>query len=248
MKWVSLSALALAFVVIAPTAAADVQWRVFQLRREQCFNSAGEYTLEQSIHGCSELIRMRSIDGDGRAQAFKLRGDRYRQLEDFEAAEADYTQVIRMRGDHPGAYYRRSEVYLAQGRYPAALDDADATVRIAPDQPGGYRVRCQARLEMHAETAAALNDCNTALEYHSSNTGALSARGVLYLQTRRYDEAWADFDAALLHLGPHAHGLYGRGLAAQRLGRPNQAGADIARALELDPEIAATYAGYGVTR
>jgi tetratricopeptide (TPR) repeat protein len=71
---------------------------------------------EESIRGCSDLISMRSITGNGRAQAYKLRGDRYRELHDWDHALADYSQVIRMRGDHPGAYYRRSEVYLGAGR------------------------------------------------------------------------------------------------------------------------------------
>jgi lipoprotein NlpI len=45
----------------------------------------------------------------------------------------------------------------------------------------------------------------------------------------------------------HAHYVYGRGVAALRLGRASDAQSDIAGALSLDPSIAETFAGYGIT-
>jgi tetratricopeptide (TPR) repeat protein len=235
-------------MTLAAPAAGDVQWYVFDLRRRQCYNSGNEFTPEQSIRGCSDVISMRSVTGDGRAQAFKLRGDRYRQLGDYERAIADYSQVIRMRGDHPAAYYRRSEVYLAQARYDLAMADADHVVEIAPDAPGGYRVRCEVRLAQRIELATALADCSRTLELNSIDTAALAARGVLRLLANSNQEAWSDFDAAIFNGRREARTLYGRGIAAIRLGRSREGGADIAAAEQLQPEITATFASYGVTR
>lgn len=241
-------AAALGLVVIATPAAADTQWHVFDLRRQQCYNSANSFTPEQSIRGCSDIITMRSVTGNGRAQAFKLRGDRYRELRDYERALADYNQVISMRGDHPGAYYRRSEVYLAQGRYDLAMTDAERVIQIAPDAPGGYRVRCEIRIAQNVELNAARADCNEALRINSIDTAALAARGVLNLRAGASQEAWSDFDAAIFNGRREARTLYGRGLAAIRLGRAREGRADIAEAERLGPEISATYASYGVTR
>jgi len=247
MRRVAIALVGAAYLgVTAPPVAADVQWYVFDLRRRQCYNDMGEFTDEQSIRGCSDLISQRGINGDGRAQAYKLRGDRYRVNRDYERALADYNQVIRMRGDHPGAYYRRSEVYLAQGQYDLALADAERVIVMVPETPGGYRVRCEIRIATH-QFEAARADCNQALEINSIDTAALAARGVLNLRARANQEAWTDFDASIFNGRREARTLYGRGLAATRLGRVREGGADIAAAEQLDPEIAATFAGLGLT-
>jgi tetratricopeptide (TPR) repeat protein len=190
---------------------------------------------------------MRSVTGDGRTQAYKLRGDRYRQLGDWPHALADYNQVIRMRGDHPGAYYRRSEVYLEQGQYDLAMADAESVIRIVPDTPGGYRVRCEVRVVQNIELDLALQDCNHALEINSIDTAALAARGVLNLHAGANDEAWSDFDAAIFNGRRTARTLYGRGVAAMRLGRPREGRADMVAAQELQSEIGTTFASFGVT-
>lgn len=238
---------ALALFVVAAPALADVQWYVFDLRRQQCYNSANSFSPEQSIRGCSDIISMRTVTGDGRAQAYKLRGDRYRELRDYERALADYDQVIRMRGDHPGAYYRRSEVYLAQGQYELALADANRVIEAAGDTPGGYRVRCEIRLAQNLELDAARQDCNRALEINTIDTAALAARGMLNLRTGADQEAWSDFDAAIFNGRREARTLYGRGIAARRLGRAREGNADIAAAEQLQPEIMASFANFGVT-
>ncbi|WP_156767769.1 tetratricopeptide repeat protein [Candidatus Viadribacter manganicus] len=241
------SIVALGFVAVAAPAMADIQWRVFELRRQQCFNSANAFTPEQSIRGCSDVISMRSVSGDGRAQAYKLRGDRYRELRDYDLALADYSTVIRMRGDHPGAYYRRSEVYLAMGQYDLAMADAEHVIAIASDTPGGYRVRCEIRVAQNIELDLARQDCNHALEINSIDTAALSARGVLNLRANQNQEAWSDFDAAIFNGRQNAQTLYGRGIAGQRLGRVREARADMEAAERLQAEIVATFARYGVT-
>lgn len=237
---------ALGFLALAAPALADVQWQVFEHRRAQCFNTMNGFSTEESIRGCSDLISMRSITGNSRAQAYKLRGDRYRELRDWDRAIADYNQVIRMRGDHPGAYYRRSEVYLAQGRYDLAMADAEDVIRIVPDTPGGYRVRCEIRVAQNLELEVARSDCDHALEINATDTPALAARGVLNLRTGANERAWADFDAAIFNGRRNAHTLYGRGVAALRMGRQREGRADIVAAEALQSEIGATFASYGV--
>lgn len=239
---------ALGLAALATPALADVQWQVFERRRQQCFNSADQFTPQESIRGCSDLIAMRSITGDGRAQAYKLRGDRYRGLRDWEHALADYNQVIRMRGDHPGAYYRRSEVYLAQGQYDLAMADAERVIQIVPDTPGGYRVRCEIRALRNVDLDLARQDCQRALEINTIDTAALSARGLLNLRAGANLEAWTDFDAAIFNGRSDARTLYGRGVSGVRLGRVREGRADMAEAERLQPEIAASFAAYGIER
>lgn len=238
---------ALGLMVMAAPALADVQWYVFDLRRQQCFNTLNSFSSEQSIRGCSDIISMRTVTGDGRAQAYKLRGDRYREIRDYERALADYNQVIRMRGDHPGAYYRRAEVYMAQGQFDLAMADAERVVAIAGDTPGGYRIRCEIRAVQNIELDVARRDCERALEINSIDTNALAARGLVNLHTGSAQAAWSDFDAAIFNGRREARTLYGRGIAAIRLGRPREGRADLEAAQQLQPEIQATFASYGLT-
>jgi tetratricopeptide (TPR) repeat protein len=241
------SAVALGLVVIAAPATADVQWHVFDLRRQQCYNTGNQYTLEESIRGCSDIIRSRSITGAGRATAHKLRGDRYRQLGNYTAAIEDYNQVLRMSGHDVPAYYRRGEAYLAMYDYDNALADAQRVVSMVPDLPGGYRLRCEVLLETNESLESARRDCEEAVRINPTDALSLSTRGVLNLRVGANEQAWMDFDAALFQRGPHARSLYGRGLAATRLGRVNEGRADMNAAQLQDPEISTTYAGYGLT-
>ena len=70
---------------------------------------------------------------------------------------------------------------------------------------------------------------------------------MLNLRVRSNDEAWTDFDAAIFNGRRTAQTLFGRGVAAMRLGRPREGRADIAAAEELQAGIGTTFASYGVT-
>ena len=54
-------------------------------------------------------------------------------------------------------------------------------------------------------------------------------------------------DAAIFNGRRIARTLYGRGVASLRMGRPREGRADIEAAEQLQAEIGATFAGYGVT-
>lgn len=67
------------------------------------------------------------------------------------------------------------------------------------------------------------------------------------LKQGRFQDAWNDYDTAVRGDASIAHFRYGRGIATLRLGRTAEGQADLAAAAALDANIAATYAGYGVT-
>jgi Flp pilus assembly protein TadD len=79
------------------------------------------------------------------------------------------------------------------------------------------------------------------------NAAALDSRGLLNLKQQRLQDAWNDYNAAVI-LGPSvASFLYGRGIASLRLGRIAEGKADIAQAEKLDANIARTYTANGIT-
>ena len=243
--WLAL-ALALAATALPSLARADVTWRVAELRREQCMSGA-LYEPEVAIEGCTHLIRARFASSGDRAEAFKRRGDHYRRLGQYADALADYTQAISNRADYTAALYRRSQVFLELGDYAQADRDAARVVELAPETPGGHRVRCQAAAMGALDLDAGHVSCNAALALEPDEPETLAARGLIALRRNDHDSAWRDFDDALRGAGDNAHYRYGRGVAALRLGQDAQGRADLAAAMHHDENVAATFAGYGIT-
>src|SRR5688572_10956861 len=88
--WLALGVLTAA---MTPPAGADVMWYVLQQRQIEC-DSPGMYEPEVSIRGCTMIIRSVSATPLQRAEAYRKRGDRYRSLNDLDAALADYNRAI----------------------------------------------------------------------------------------------------------------------------------------------------------
>jgi tetratricopeptide (TPR) repeat protein len=77
-------------------------------------------------------------------------------------------------------------------------------------------------------------------------TPADHSRGMVAIKQERWQDAWADYDRAVRLQPSSAHALYGRGIAALRLGRAAEGAADLAAAQRLDQAIAETYSRYAV--
>ena len=75
----------------------------------------------------------------------------------------------------------------------------------------------------------------------------LDSRGFTYLKLGRFEQAIADYDAALARNPRDPGSLYGRGLARLRGQNDPEGGrADVAAAKALDPGVAAEFARYGL--
>ena len=72
------------------------------------------------------------------------------------------------------------------------------------------------------------------------------SRGLIYLKTRQWDAAIADYTAALKIDPKIASSLYGRGLAELKKGSAATGNADIAAAKAFNPKIADEFSRYGV--
>ncbi len=98
-----------------------------------------------------------------------------------------------------------------------------------------------------ADFTKALLQFGYAIDVDPNNPAPLTARGMVLLKQRKFQDAFDDFNKAadLPGLtGPDAMALYGRGLAAVKLGKPDNG--DMAKAVALDPTIAQYYADNGL--
>jgi tetratricopeptide (TPR) repeat protein len=144
---------------------------------------------------------------------------------------------------HPEAHYLLARLNLVPGgdaeKAKAALDEA---LKLYGDEPEGRSKTLTARAALETDPEKRLAMYGLVLEINANQIDALRARGALYLQLRRNDEAIADFERALEIEPAHAATIEARGATYAALGKTDQALDDLAKAIELAPHLAGPYA------
>lgn len=183
-------------------------------------------------------------------QAFLERGDAYRAQRDYVRAIADYSETIRLDPNSAQALVNRAAAHAARRDYVRAFADYDSADELEPGNGAIQNSRCWNRAMAGLQLDTARAACDRAISLAADDAQRaqfLDTRGFLALKQSRWQDAWADYDAALRQNPGSAHYRFGRGIAARRLGRATEAAVDLARAAQVDSGIAQTYAGYGVT-
>lgn len=139
-------------------------------------------------------------------------------------------------------------------------------VASSPEIAQLYNERCWMRAVAGRDLDAARRECDEAFRIIAGRLDDLAAsifdsRGLVGLRQGRNQDALEDYEIAARLRRPavsippaapeagarFAHALYGRGVAANRLGRTGEAQRDFEGAAHWDADVAATYSGYGVT-
>ena len=181
------------------------------------------------------------------ASAFANRGRTYHAKGDYARAIADYDQTIKLNPKAANAFYDRGSAYQSQGLYFRAIVDYDQAGLIDANNAGYQNARCWNRALVNRELEVARAACDAALLLEPQDPDILDSRGLVGLKQGRFSDAWNDYDAAARLNANNASYLFGRGVAALRLGRTQAGQADIARATQIDVTIAQAYADYGIT-
>ena len=204
------------------------------------FRGLGNYT-----HAIEEYDRAIKFN-PGYVEARVRRGEVYDEMGDHDRAVAIYKNVLQLAATTPSEIAFRAEAHENLKDYAAAAADYDKAVSIDPRNPRVLGTSCWIRATHQLQLDVALRRCNEAVEL-SGRPEAFDARALVLYEINAYASAIADADSAL-DLDPKKVGsLYVRGLAKQKSGDAAGGAADIAAAKAIDPKIAETYAGYGVT-
>jgi tetratricopeptide (TPR) repeat protein len=202
------------------------------------YRSGGE---QAAIASFSEAIRL----DPGNTGAWKLRGDRYFQLDRLDEALRDYDRAA-MLDPWDQTHEMRALLHQRLGHPDLALADWDRAAELAPENGDYQTARCRLRAAANEALDVARAACDRAVQLLPDYMAidALDGRALVALRQGRFQEAWTDFDKAVQASDGHnAEALYGRGLAALRLGREADGQADVAAAAALDPAAAGFYAG-----
>jgi tetratricopeptide (TPR) repeat protein len=184
--------------------------------------------------------------GNDNAITYRVRGDAYRQSKQYSRAIEDYDRALKLKANYTYAFFGRGLAFMYLQQYPRAVADFDAVIRIGPVESADYNNRCWIRALWGREYDLALADCGKAITLRP-HANPFASRAFVYLRSGKFAEAISDGDAALKFDGKDADALFVRGAAKRKLGDAAGGDADIAAAKAIDPKIADTYAGYGVT-
>ncbi len=183
----------------------------------------------------------------------KGKADAYERLEDYDRAEAAYTEAIDVRPLDPIVYSDRGYFLMRQGRFSDAVRDFVAGSRAAPTQ-GAYNYGAGRALARMGDYAAAIQHYDEAIRLEPHDSAPVVARAEALVQLNRFADARADYDLAL-DLGLHRPGdrffvHFGRGYVNIALGEFAGAIRDLDVALTARPKMvhAMVWRGYAHER
>jgi tetratricopeptide (TPR) repeat protein len=145
------------------------------------------------------------------------------------------------------AYYVRGVVHARREDHRRAAEDLREGFRLASYDPDIGNGLCWSLAVSGGDLEEARAACDAALRARPNYGPTLDSRAMVGLKQGRFQDAWNDYDAAV-RTGQAALPtfLYGRGIAALRLGRIAEGRADIERATALNRELPQFYARYGI--
>lgn len=214
-----------------------------------CNNQDGNAPSEQAIAACTAFIEESQYMPSNTAVPLYLRGNWRFDTGDYDGAMADFDAAIALNPEYGVAYWGRADVYEKRGDFARAAAESRTAVRLDPDNPDVLNALCWHLALADDDLAGAREACDRGLAIRPGDPDTLDSRGFVGLRQARFREAWRDFDTAVRGGEGHpnmASFVYGRGIAALRLGRTPDGQDDLARAATLDANIAVTYARHGV--
>ena len=82
---------------------------------EEAFHVHREGDYEKALDLYSKVLRFRMLKAKDRAVVFLLRGESYKENEEYDRAIADFTRALRIKSKYIRAYYERGLCYEKKG-------------------------------------------------------------------------------------------------------------------------------------
>jgi Flp pilus assembly protein TadD len=137
-----------------------------------------------------------SINGNPTPEAFKLRGQAYDLLGNYDKAISDLSQYIGADPSNPSGYLLRADAHTFHGRHERAIEDYSNSIRLDPSSTDAYLGRgiAYAAIERYEE---AIRDLKKALSQQPENLDALYDTAVVYLLAKRPAESMSFLQKAV---------------------------------------------------
>ncbi|PIB96044.1 aspartyl protease family protein [Caulobacter sp. X] len=200
----------------------------------------------QLLLGAADLDKSIALDPKD-AEARLTRAQLRRGARDPAGALADLKAADETLAPSAQARLPLARLYGALDATEQALTNYDLWLKSHPEDVARAEAlngRCWARALLNRELDKALSDCDAALRLHPGDPAFLDSRALVRFRRGELEKALADYDAAVKGSPREAWTLYARGLVQRRLGKTAEADADKAKALEINPGVAARIKRY----
>jgi lipoprotein NlpI len=168
------------------------------------------------------------------AELIMNRGYIYNRDRHFQAAAADFSEVLKLRPKSSGALRARAGVYADLKDYDQAAKDYERAIDLEPELPTSYIARGNFRSQL-GQDAEAIADFDRAIEIYPAAAEAYSGRAYVLLQQGNFKAAIKGFDQALKYDEKASYVLGGRASTYQILGDHDSSIRDYKQAVDLDP-------------
>ena len=163
---------------------------------------------------------------------YRVRGDAYGQLGQFDKALADYDKALSIKPNDADILIGRGYFHTEMGTLESALADFDRAVTLDPKNAMAYANRGAAYSKM-GNVQQAIADYGMAIQHEPTYANSYANRAFAYYKIGEYQKGIADCDKALALRPDHANTYANRGLCRAALGDVERAAADFRAALEL---------------
>jgi tetratricopeptide (TPR) repeat protein len=180
----------------------------------------------------------------GDAAMLANRGAIYNIQGELELAVRDLDAALQLDPNNALALGNRGIVHEKHGEWDQARTLVDRALAIEPEAAPLWGERCWIGAVSAPDPAAALPDCDRAVE-KAAIPNNFNSRGLARYRAGKFAEAIADYDRSIEGAPDVASSYYMRGMAKRAAGVPG-AQEDIAKGLALEPGVPERYAGYGV--
>lgn len=160
---------------------------------------------DDAIAKYSEYVKIRPTVAPGwynRGLAYRQKAEAAMNRADFERAEADFSQAIKLDSKDADYWLQRGNVRLRlvpvdfNRQVPQAIADYTEAIKLRPDLALAYRGRGQVYAEANRQ-AEAMVDLSKAIQLDPNDYVALYTRGKLYSFEKKYAAARADLESAI---------------------------------------------------
>ena len=173
--------------------------------------------------------------------AYKNRGNFYREHGDVDKAMADYEMLVRVHSQDEDAYSGLGNFYALKGNFERALELYSESLKMKPGKLDTYRNRAitYSRMGKHQE---ALDDLHTAVKLMPSAEATLEiSEAYEELSLNQWDNVITDCGKILTTQPNNADALLYRGTAYVNLGKFNEAISDLSQAVKINPASGNTW-------
>jgi tetratricopeptide (TPR) repeat protein len=174
------------------------------------------------------------------AAAFLSRADHRLAQGRYAVARDDYTSAIRLNPESAQAHLGRGKAHYISNDAKAAIVDLDQAIKLAPEYQQAFYFRGEAKFRIK-DYDPAIEDFTQAVRLNPKSSLAFNARGCCFFAQQKWSEAEEDFGRSV-ELNPTASHIWqNRGLAREKLGKLDDALADMVKGTDTAPRNPRTH-------